>query len=75
MGWIEQGRQEHGWFGHGTKERLLRGAVRNDKPTYKGEWYVRPDATEFGVRMSKRFGETLDTKPTGASNNVKVHWK
>ena len=38
-----------------------------DNPTYReGQWYRLPDGSEFGLRESKEYGLTLDTRETRA---------
>ena len=39
---------------------LANGARAVSKPNYNGVWYVRRDGTEFGVRISRNFGFTID---------------
>jgi hypothetical protein len=42
---------------------LTDGATRRDRPTYDGEWFVRPDGVEIGLRSSSRSGgATIDVR-------------
>ena len=44
-------------------DRLKQGATRQDRPTYEGEWFVRPDGVEVGLRFESRSGgATIDVR-------------
>ncbi|MDI2113849.1 hypothetical protein [Commensalibacter nepenthis] len=60
------------------KDALMKGAEKiRDYSNGEGEWYRRPDGSEFGIRNSKESGETIDImKPAPGSSvrpNTKFH--
>jgi hypothetical protein len=56
---------------------LANGARPVSRPEYNGVWYVRRDGTEFGVRISRNFGFTIDipknTREPLLDNSIKFH--
>ncbi|MEQ1712584.1 MAG: hypothetical protein ABL908_14450 [Hyphomicrobium sp.] len=59
--------------------RLLDGAKEiTPKSDYAGKWFQRPDGTIVGVRLSEKFGTTLDVVEGGKSglkNGYRIHGK
>lgn len=85
MSWIDQGRQEHGWFGHGRAPEFLRFAqagrtdlasdVRGGGAQSNGTGYVAADPRQWLSRQAVGGGECVDLVKAAANTPRTTFWR